>query len=167
MEAWMPFFVAVTALAVVLQSAIMVALYLSVRKTSEKVTKIAEDFERRSAPILSRMHLIMDDLHPRVSTIVANAAEITEVARRQTYKVDRVFTEAVDRLRVQVVRADQILSGALEGLEEAGVQFRRTVWEPVQNAAALLRGIKSGIDAIRGMRRPPQQPAQGEEELFI
>ena len=169
MESWMLFWAIVTALAVVLQSAVMVALFLSVKKTSERVTKIAEDFERRSAPILSRMHLIMDDLHPRLSTIVANAAEITEVARRQTYKVDRVFSEAVDRLRVQVVRADQILTGTLEGLEEAGTQFRRTVWEPVQNASALIRGIKSGIDALRGLRRPPAQqpPAQGEEELFI
>ncbi len=164
----MPFFVIVTALAVMVQSAMMVALYLSIKKTNERVTKVAEDFERRSAPILSRMHLIMDDLHPRVSTIVANAAEITEVARRQTYKVDRVFSEAVDRLRVQVVRADQILTGALEGLEEAGTEFRRTIWEPVQNATALIRGIKSGIDALRGLRRqPPPRPPAGEEELFI
>jgi len=171
MEAWLPFWVAVTSLAVLIQTGVMVGLFLSVKKTNEKVTKIAEDLQRKLEPILSRLQYTLDETQPRLSAIVANAAEITEVAKRQTYKVDRVFTEAIDRLRDQVVRADQILTGALEGLEEAGTEFRRTVWEPVQKATAVLRGIQMGIEFLRNARqpRPPvERPrGSGEEELFI
>ena len=78
----------------------------------------------------------------------------------------------VDRLRDQVVRADQILTGALEGLEEAGSEFRRNVWEPVQRATAIIRGIQTGIEFLRTARQqrsaPAERPRSGaDEELFI
>lgn len=166
----MPFWVAITALAVLIQAGVMVALFLSIKKTNEKVTRIAEDMQQKVEPVLSRLKYTLDEVQPRLSTIVANAAEITEVAKRQTYKFDRVFSEAIDRLREQVIRADQILTGALEGLEEAGTEFRRTVWEPVQKATAIIRGIQTGIDFLRSQRKPPvDRPPQSasEEELFI
>ena len=42
---------------------------------------------------------------------MGDTAEITRLARGQAQKVDRVFTEALERLRIQVIRADQILTG--------------------------------------------------------
>jgi len=171
MEFWLPIWAGVTAIAVLIQTGVMVGLFLSVKKTNEKVTKIAEDMQRKMEPILSRLQYTLDETQPKLSAIVANAAEITEVAKRQTYKVDRVFSEAIDRLREQVVRADQILTGALEGLEEAGTEFRRTVWEPVQKATAVIRGIQTGIEFLRSARQPrpsaDRPRGSGEEELFI
>ena len=162
--------IAVTSLAVLMQAIAMVVIAISVKKTSDKVTKMAEDTQRKIEPVLSRLQYTLDDLQPRLSTITANAAEITDVATRQTYKFDRVLTEAVDRMRDQVVRADQILTGALEGLEEAGSEFKRTVWGPVQKATALIRGVQTGIDFLRETRRRQGRgdgrPAS-EEELFI
>jgi hypothetical protein len=168
MEGTLTVWIAITSLAVAIQAGVMVALFFSVKKTSEKVTQIAEDMQRKIEPVLSRLNYMMDETQPQLKTIVSNAAEITELAKRQTYKFDKVFTEAVDRLREQVVRADQIVTGALEGLEEAGSEFKRTVWQPLQKATAVLRGIQSGLDLLRSVRRPPERErAASEEELFI
>lgn len=169
---WLPIWAGLTAVAVLIQAGVLVALFLSIKKTNERITKIAEDLQQKIEPVLSRLKYTLDETQPRLTTIVANAAEITELAKRQTYKFDRVFSEAIDRLRDQVIRADQILTGTLEGLEEAGTEFRRTVWEPVQRATALIRGIQTGIDFLRSRRRAatsdrPPQPASSEEELFI
>lgn len=171
MEFWLPIWAGFTAIAVVIQAGVMVGLFFSVKKTNEKVVKIAEDMQRKMEPILSRLQYTLDETQPKLTAIVGNVAEMTDVAKRQTYKVDRVFSEAIDRLREQVVRADQILTGALEGLEEAGTEFRRTVWEPVQKATAVIRGIQTGIEFLRSSRQP-RPPADrprgsGEEELFI
>jgi transposase InsO family protein len=86
-----------------------------------------------------------------------------------------VFTEAADRLRGQLVRADRILTGALEALEDAGSQFRSGFWRPIQKASALVQGIRVGIDILRSRRgnsktdepREPREPREHEEELFI
>ena len=70
----------------------------------------------------------------------------------------------------QLVRADRILTGTLEAVEEAGSQFKHSVWRPMQKASALVQGIKVGIDLLRARRGPSSrrdEAAEHEEELFI
>ncbi len=170
MDPWMKFFIVAMSLSVIVQLGILTAMYLNIRQTSERVTRIAEDFHRKSDPILARMHYIVEDAQPRISTALANAAEITELARGQAHKADRLMTEAIDRLRLQVIRADQILTGTMETLESTGEHLRRSVWEPVQRVTAVVRGIQAGLEFFRNRQRPagPQRArAASEEELFI
>jgi hypothetical protein len=89
------------------------------------------------------------------------------VARSQAQKVDRVFTDAVERLRLQIIRADQILTGTLEVIEDTGSTIRNKVWEPINKVSAVLKGVKAGIDFLRGQRRPQPDAATQDEELFI
>jgi hypothetical protein len=85
--------------------------------------------------------------------------------------MDKVFTEATDRLRGQLVRADRILSGALEAVEEAGVNVRRSFLGPMQKVSALVHGIKIGLDVLRSRRSSEPESAgevmEQEDELFI
>ena len=110
----------------------------------------------------------MEEAQPRISTMISDAAEITHLARNQVQRVDRVLTEGVDRLRMQLVHADQILTGALETVEETGARIRSSVWRPVQSVTALLRGIQTGLEFYRGRRRRADGVTeQQDEELFI
>jgi hypothetical protein len=112
--------------------------------------------------------VLIEDAQPRVASAAADAAEIVHIARQQAERIDRVFAEAVDRLRMQVIRADQILTGALEEIEEAGSQIKRSVVGPVQEATAFLRGIKAGLDFLRSRGRSPRSSRESvDEELFI
>ena len=114
--------------------------------------------------------MLVEDAQPKISSMMSDAAEITRVARNQVQRVDRVMVEAVDRLRMQLVHADQILTGALETVEDTGAKLRSTLWGPVQSVSALVRGIQAGMEFYRGMRtgRPPETPAeQPDESLFI
>jgi hypothetical protein len=168
MSSWLEVFIAVATIAIVIQMAILLAIYLQMRATVEYFTRITAQLQARVDPILIRTNRILDDSEDRVRTIMSNAAELTEIARSQAQKVDRVFTDAVERLRVQVVKADQILTGALEVIEEAGSTFRAKLWQPFHQASAVLKGIKAGIDFIRGQaRRPVSDPTTQDEELFI
>ena len=84
--------------------------------------------------------------------------------------MDKIFTEASDRLRGQMVKADRILSGAMEAVEDAGTQVRRSVLGPMQKASALVHGIKIGLDVLRsrrGHRETVREVAEQEDELFI
>jgi hypothetical protein len=168
MQSWLPFFVIITALAVVLQMAILAAMYFQFRQMNERMTHIATDLHTRINPILARIQTLMDDVQPRISSMVGDAAEVVYLARSQAQKVDRVFTEAVDRLRLQLTHADRILTGALEAIEETGSRLRRTIWGPVQQASAFIKGVKTGLDFFRSQRRPSEGSSdQQDEGLFI
>jgi hypothetical protein len=168
MQGWIAAFIVIAAVAIVIQAAIMVGLYFQFKQTSEQMTRVARDLDSRISPILLRMNRILEDSEDRITSIVGDAAEVTRIARGQAQKVDRVFTDAVERLRVQVIRADQILTGALEVIEDTGSRVRRTMTGPVMQVSAVLKGIKVGLDFIRGQqsRRSPESAAT-DDELFI
>ena len=68
--------------------------------------------------------------------------------------------------------ADKLTSIGLEveAVEDAGSQFRKNFWGPVQKASAVIQGIKIGLDVLRSRRdRSASAPetVEQEDELFI
>jgi len=169
MSGWTEAFIIIATIAIVIQMAILLAMFVQLRTAIDNFTRLANDLHTRIDPILLRVNRILEDSEDRIASVMGDAAEITRIARGQAQKVDRVFTEAVERLRVQVIRADQILTGALEVVEDAGSRVRKTVWGPIHQASALLKGLKVGLDFIRGQQRRRSEPdsATQDEELFI
>ncbi|MCU1342290.1 MAG: hypothetical protein JWN92_1713 [Candidatus Acidoferrum typicum] len=171
MESWMPFFVIVTSVAIVLQAIILVALFIQLRRTAARVEETISDLNTRLTPIISRLQILVEDVSPRISGLVADASELTRLARGQAQKLDRILTETMERLRLQLIHVDQILTGAMETIEEAGSRMRDTVWGPVVKASAMIRGIQSGLEflrAARGRRHSVEQPSEQQDEgMFI
>jgi len=169
---WLEFFSIVAAIALVVQVVILTMLFFQLRKTTENVNRLVGDLHSRVGPILTRAQILLDDTQPKISSMVNDASHIVYLARGQAQKVDRVFTDAADRLRGQLVHADRILTGTLEAVEDAGAKFSHSFWKPMQKASALVQGIKVGLDLLRSRRsrsrRSGDEPReQQEEELFI
>jgi len=172
METWLMIFSIVAAIALVVQGGMLIALFFEVRETNRKFNSFMGDMQTRVGPILTRAQILLDDAQPRISNMVADAAQIVYLARGQAQKVDRVLNDATDRLRGQLNHLDRILTGAMEAVEDAGSQFRSKVWGPMHKASAILQGIKVGLDILRSRRsrgdhRRDEPREQAEEELFI
>jgi hypothetical protein len=167
MSGWLEAFIVIAAIAIVIQMAILLAMFVQLQAAIKNFTHIATQLQARIDPILVRTNRVLEDSEDRIRSIMGDAAEVTRVARSQAQKVDRVFTDAVERLRLQIIRADQILTGTLEVIEETGSTIRSKVWEPINKVSAVLKGVKAGIDFIRGQRRPQPDAATQDEELFI
>jgi len=170
MQFWLEFFSIVAAIALVVQVVILTALFFQLRRTTESVNHLVGDLHSRVGPILTRVQILLDDTQPKISSMVNDASHIVYLARGQAQKIDRVFTDAADRLRGQLVQADRILTGTLEAVEDAGAKFKHSFWRPVQKASALVQGIKVGLDLLRSRRRRrsgDEPREQQEEELFI
>lgn len=167
MEFWLEVFSIVAAIALVVQVVILGALFFELRRTTEKVNKLTGDLQTRVGPILTRVQILLDDTQPKISEMVSDASHIVYLARGQAQKMDRVLSEASDRLRGQLVHADRILSGTLEAVEEAGVKMRQGFWRPMRKASAVVTGIRVGLDLLRARRASRRPEEQHEEELFI
>jgi uncharacterized protein YoxC len=172
MQFWLEFFCIVAAVALVVQVVILTMLFFQLRRTTENVNRLVGDLHTRVGPILTRAQILLDDTQPKISSMVTDASHIVYLARGQAQKIDRVFTDAADRLRGQLVHADRILTGTLEAVEDAGAKFSHSFWRPMQKASALVQGIKVGLDLLRSRRsrnrRSGDEPReQQEEELFI
>jgi uncharacterized protein with ACT and thioredoxin-like domain len=170
MNVWIEAFIVIAAVAIVVQMVILLGMYLQMKGAIEKFTQIANEVKTRVDPILLRVDRILEDSEDKIASIMGDGAEITRLARGQAQKVDRIFTDSLERLRIQVIRADQILTGTLEVIEDTGTKVRNTLWGPVHQVSAVLKGIKVGIDVLRGVQRRAQPESDGapqDEELFI
>jgi uncharacterized protein YoxC len=170
MQFWMEFFSIVAAIALVVQVGILIGLFVQLKRTTESINRMVNDLHTRMGPILTRTQILLDDTQPRISDLVEDASHIVYLARAQAQRMDKVFSEATDRLRGQLVRADRILSGTLEAVEDAGTQVRKSFLGPVQKVSAFVHGVKIGLDVLRSRRGQPESPretVEQEDELFI
>jgi hypothetical protein len=161
----------VVAIAMVLQVSILAALFFTTRRTMLKLEKTVADLHERTGPILTRVQILLDDTQPKIAALVSDAAHVVYLARGQAQKMDRVLTDVADRFRGQLLHVDRILTGTMEAVEDAGMQFKQSFWRPVQKASALVQGIKVGLDLLRGRKANSpgnrESSAEQEEELFI
>jgi hypothetical protein len=166
---WLGIFVVVAAVAIVFQAIVLTVLFLETRRVMKKADRLMSDLESRVMPIISRVQVMLDETQPKITALIEDASHVVYLARAQAQKIDRVLTDASDRVRGKLLHADRILTGALEAVEDAGSHFRRTVWRPVHKVSALMQGLRVGFDVLRSRRgnSNPEEPLEHEEELFI
>lgn len=164
-------FVVVTALAVVIQMGVLVALFLSVRKTSAQMLTLADSIERRAVPALDAANSILVDSRGRMTEIVANLSAISSSLRSQVDRFDVTFGDAMDRTQRQVIRADNLVSLTMDHVEETTEILHEGVLTPVRRLAGLVQGLTVGIDTFfkltRKLPRREHTPVSHDEEMFI
>jgi methyl-accepting chemotaxis protein len=161
-------FVIVAAVAIVLQMTILLALYLSVRKTSSRMEALADEVKARALPMLDAAQSIMVDSRERIDTLTRNAAEISTTVKSQVDRVSATVDDVVDRTRLQVIRADELVTRTFDKVEETTETVQTAVAAPVRQLTGVLQGVAVGLGAFFGNRQRRQgMRAAEDEELFI
>ena len=169
MDKLVPLFIIFTAVAVIIQAGILVALFVVVRKTSGRVEKLASDVNTKALPLIETTQTLLVEVKPRVIDIVANAEESARIARAQMERLDATVSDIVDRTRLQVIRADELVNRTMDRVEETTDMVHRTVVSPIRRLSGLVQGLSAGLEFFLGRKR--RQPRDGmgvpQDELFI
>jgi hypothetical protein len=160
-------FIFVTGLAVLLQAGILLALFLAMRKTSKKVEALAEEVKNKVLPTAELAQSLIIDLRPRIETVMDNVSVSTTVLRTQLERIDATLTDIVDRTRLQVIRADEFITGTMDKLEETREVVQRTVVSPVRYLSGIAHGLSVGFEAFFGRRRDRNGVSVQQDEMFI
>lgn len=165
---WLTVFVGLTTLALLAQAIILVATYLRLAKLDEETRALRKQVSDQAGPILRNVEDITVTVRDKGRLIADDLTAMSYDARRQMEKVDQLTDDLADRLRLQIIRADQLLTQALDNLEEAGTTVKENVVGPVREAAAVLAGVKAAVDYL-GERRQRGRGKTGREgeQLFI
>jgi hypothetical protein len=161
-------FIAVTALAVVIQAGILAGMYVAMRKTSGKVELLAEEVRTKVIPTAELAREMIMELRPKLVTVADNVSASTTVLRTQLERVDATLTDIVDRTRLQIIRADEFVNSTLDKLEETRDAVQRTVVSPVRHLTGIMHGLSVGVEALLGRRRRERTAAAApQDEMFI
>jgi hypothetical protein len=148
-------FIAITALAVLMQAIILLAIYLAVRKAANSVREEVEDLRASVMPILSTTRNLITRVAPNIEVATADLVEITHSLRAQTAQMETAATEIVGRVRRQTNRLDKMFSGVLDSVDKAGAFVADAVSKPVRQISGLVASLKAIVESLRASAAAP------------
>jgi hypothetical protein len=165
-------FIALTAVAVLLQAGVLVAIYLSMRKTSSTMEALATEVKTKVMPLVDKVEGMVTELRPKVQIIVDHVQETSTVVRDQVQRVDATVNDVVDRARLQIIRTDELFSRTLDRVERTSEIVQKTVVSPVRQISGLMQGITVGLEFLfggRGRRNggSRERRPMPQDEMFI
>jgi methyl-accepting chemotaxis protein len=162
--------VIIAALCIVVMGFISVAMY----RVISKVQKRVDDVSEHVGPLIGTVRRLADENAPRISamasdarTIVANAKEVSEVAKDQAHRFGEVGRDIADRSKAQVARVDAAVDRTVDNIQHVGENVKSTVMKPVREAGAVLAGVKAAARSYVQGRRITMDHITQDEEMFI
>jgi len=166
-------FVALTGIAVFLQAGVLLAMYIAMRKSSERMEALAGEVKAKVLPTVEQAQEMLTEMRPKLGVIVDNLESATTVLRSELERVDATVNDVVDRARLQVIRADELLSRTLDRVEQTSDMVQRTVVSPVKQLSGLMQGVTVALEFLFGGRqrrnggsREERRPVP-QDEMFI
>jgi hypothetical protein len=162
-------FIAVTTFAVVLQALILVFLYLAVRKSTAKMEALATEVRSKALPTMETVQNMLVELRPKIDVMSTNFSESSTLVRNQLGRIDATLTDALDRTRLQVIRADELLNRTMDKVEETSEVVHKTVISPLRQVNGLMAAISTGVEVFLGQKRRHPRNGGGvpRDEMFI
>jgi uncharacterized protein YoxC len=172
-------FIAVTALAVLMQAIILLLIYVAVRKTANSVREEVEELRSSVMPILDTTRDLVSRVAPRIEEATTDLAEIVYGLRKQTAQMESAATEIVDKVRSQTNRLDKMFTGVLDSVDRAGAFVADAVSKPVRQISGLLASLKAIVESLRNSAAPAHHEthahrdrsqgdrAQSDTDMFV
>ncbi len=162
-------FVVVAAIAIVLQMAILFALYKAMRQTSERMEGIAGRLEKQASPVLTTAAAILEDARPKIAQITTDLAESSAAIRTHVAHVGLAAEEITERVRTHAARLDEMVHSAANKMEATSELLQEKVLSPMRRVRAIVSALSTGLSFFKSNRprRPGNAGEVEDEEMFI
>jgi hypothetical protein len=172
MDEKLTIFIAITAAAVVLQMLIMAGMFFTVRKLSLHLKTVSDEVKGQALPLLENVKALEADVKrivetsaPKLELVLDNAAKISTTAHAGLGRVDSTVNDLLDRARLQIIRADEMVTRAMDAVEDTTEKVAHSVTSPIKHASGIMHGISTGLGAYFNQKRP--RNAGPSDEMFI
>jgi len=173
-------YIAVLTACLVLQTIVIVAAAIALLKLRTRMEALAArleetkgTFETRVLPVLDdakamqkEVKEFLDTARPKIETLLDNASHISTTARAGMERMETTFNDAIDRVRLQVIRGDEMLTRTMDRIEETSEKVQHSVMSPVRQVSGVVHAISTGFGAYFSQQRR-QRNGGPSDEMFI
>ena len=163
-------FVAVAAVALLIQMGTLLGLFLAVKKLQTQITALMPEITsivgtgKKTAEATRR---IVENSEKHIEKIGVTSDAILETTKQQVAKIDELLTDATARARVQLERAEMVLDDSMGRAQETVSIVQRSVLRPIREINGLVAGLRTTISYLGRGSRPTVDHATADEEMFI
>ncbi len=188
-ETLLMIFIAITALAVLLQAGVLLGIYVTVRKAVKSANEQADEYRAKLTPLIDTssqlIHTANDlvastqqlikNVQPQIESTVTELAGMARDVRAEANRLQASVDEVAARARYQVERVDGMTTTFLNGVDRFGSFLNDAVHMPLRQINGVVAAAKAVVDALRaptpqrGRPRPVPQPMHvgDDKDLFV
>jgi methyl-accepting chemotaxis protein len=162
--------IAAIGLAMLLQTLILLLIFVAMRKAAASLREEAENLRASITPVifdardllantqgvlanaqefLGNAQSVLTRVTPRIEAVTTDAVEVTRRLREQTAEFQISAQAILENVRRQSNRLDEMLSSLLDTMDHAGVFVAEAVSRPVRQVSSILRSAKAIIESLR------------------
>ena len=154
-------FTAITALGVLIQAGILLAIALGLRETKKKLEEVIAETQEHAFPAIREARDVLRDAAPKIKTVTDDLVETTALLRKQATRVDGAVGDILMRTHHQVARVDAMIGNTLDAVQHATSAVQHTVSRatdtlahavdvPTRKISGLLNGFTAAFSRLRG-----------------
>ncbi len=169
--------VAVTGASVLLQSIVLLAIFLALRKGMKEAKNQADEVRSAVVPVLHSSKDLIETtreliakLEPKLDRAANDLADMVRTTREQSDKIQASVEEINQRVRRQAARVDGMATSVLDGLDRAGHLVNDAVNIPMRRVSGVIAAARAVVDTLRTpapARRSVQTAASDDKDLFV
>jgi len=142
-------FVGIAAAAVLLQSFVLLALYLAVKRATRSLEDQVDEVRSSILPIIDNVRTLVSRSAPKIDAAVCDIAEVAHNLKGQTNNLQETVDEVLARVRKQGGRIDSMLSAVLDTVETTAHTVTSLIGKPVRQFSGIVSSVKAMVDAMR------------------
>lgn len=154
-------------IALIVQVGILIAILSAVKNSTKRLESLADEVQRRALPTLDAAQDLLTKTKPKIEEIITNAAESTATMRSQIARLDDTVTDIMDRTRLHVIRADNLVGNTLDRVEQTTELVHTTVISPIKHISGIVQGLTAGVASFLGRRAHSVGENGQRDEMFI
>ncbi len=155
--------VVVSALALILQALLMLALY----KSSVAIGKRVADAASQVESFVESTQRTLEQSRKQISDLAVKTTDVLNLTHKQLVRIDDVLGDAVFRAKAQMDRVEMLVDDSVSMLQNTTAGLRRAVLRPVREVTGVAAGLQAALSFLfRGERMTVEQ-ATHDEEMFI
>ena len=155
MDKLLTFFVALTALAVMAQACVLVAIYLMSKRLSNQIDRFMSETRQMMVPVKA--------ITENLQVASTNLMEIGVSAREQFRRVEGMVNETGEVLHAQLERLESVTQEVSNRINSTADIVQNTVLRPVREVAAVARGFGRGFEFLFRRNRKSTNSAAADE----
>lgn len=147
--------------AVLLQIGFLIAMAVMSSKALKMAREYGDEFRSTTGPVLQNARELLETsrnlitrMEPRLDAAASDLAEIAQIAREETRKMQESADEISERIRRQAQRMDNMTTTTLNGVERVGHFVEGALNVPVRQIAGVFAAGKAILEALRSPNPP-------------
>lgn len=167
-ETLLVIFVGLTGFALLVQAIVMLAAFLTMRKTVISLQADVHEIRESAMPIIEKSRDTLDRLAPKIESVSNDVSDVVRTLREQTQQFQLVAGDVLDRVHRQTSRVDNMFTGVVDGVEHASNVVVDSVARPARQVSAILAGAKAFLGVLATGRRPGHRvEVTADEDMFV